>query len=515
MRYEMIKNNRPPRLMALACTVVLTILAAGLIRAVSAQQYSVGPKLNKFAQQGTNNAANGMFSTGRDLIDDAQWQKAEQQFAQYISAYPAEKNLDAAMYWMAYAEYKLSKFEQCRDTITRLLKAYENTTWKEDAQMLWAQLPNNITVKVDPINVTVDAVTATADPVEVQVRTQDVQERIAEAKARSEERTKEAQERAKERMKEAQDRMKDKTLFKNGLRGESSTDDDPCEFKIVVLQALFESDPQRAISVATDWLKSGSTETVHCKSAALSLLGRHGGRAATPTILGVAEHEADLRLRARAISVLGATNDDSVVEPLRNFALNSQQNEISEAALYALSQHTSTAAINALTEIAMSNKPLALRKTAISALANRSGEPAVDALFKIYEADQNIEIRRAVISGFAHRRSERAGAKLMEIARSGDNVELRRGAISAIARRNGNQAIEPLLNLYEAEKNEELKDQIILAVCYSNDPRVTHKLIEIARSAQAPLERRKRAISCLSRSKDPEVLKLLEDLLKQ
>src|SRR6185503_7862309 len=55
-------------------------------------------------------------------------------------------------------------------------------------------------------------------------------------------------------------------------------DDDPCEFKIVVLQALFQTDVQRGIVVATDWLKTGSTQTLRCKSAALTLLGRNGGK---------------------------------------------------------------------------------------------------------------------------------------------------------------------------------------------------------------------------------------------
>ena len=47
-----------------------------------------------------------------------------------------------------------------------------------------------------------------------------------------------------------------------------------------------------------------------------------------------------------------------------------------------------------------------------------------------------------------------------------------------------------------------------------NDQRVIRKMIEIARNPQAPMERRKRAIGWLSRSKDPEVLKFLEELLK-
>src|SRR6185369_10261168 len=112
--------------------------------------------------------------------------------------------------------------------------------------------------------------------------------------------------------------------------GGPTSDDDPCEFKIVVLQALFQTDLQRGVMAATEWLKPGSAQTIRCKSAALTLLGRHGGKTVTPVILGVARSEPDLKLRARAIATLGATNDDSVVDALRDFALNSQDNDIVE-----------------------------------------------------------------------------------------------------------------------------------------------------------------------------------------
>jgi len=364
MKYDLSKFNRIPRSLALAVAIALALIASGMARQAAAQQYSAGPKLNKFAQQGSNAAANTMFSGGRDLIDDAQWTKAEEKFAQYISAYPTEKNLDAAMYWIAYSQYKLRKFNQSKETIDRLLKTYEKTTWKEDAELLLAQLPGAVTVKVDPITVSVEPVIAASvavavqDPVEVQVRSQEIQERVAEAQARAQERTREAKERMQERMKDAQEKMKDKGLFKYDFdfdfgKGKGSTDDDPCEFKIVVLQALFESDPQRGMAVATDWLKSNSGQTVTCKRAALRLLARHGGKAVTPTILGIAQGNDDLKLRTTAISLLGSTNDDSVIDPLRDFALNSTQNEISEAALFALSQNTGARAASVLADIAL------------------------------------------------------------------------------------------------------------------------------------------------------------------
>lgn len=508
------------QILSLAIAAVLTVIAGGVVNPAAAQKLK-SDKMNRFAPQGSkNDAANAKFQGGRDLISDEQYAKAIEKFNEYISTYSKEENIDAAMYWMAYSQVKLKEFDQAKDTIERLLKTYEKTKWKGDAEMLLAQVPNGVRVKVDPITVTVD-------PVEVQVRTQEAQERIRDAQERMrdaqervKERTQAIQEREQERVQAAVERMRDRMgvgigVGIGGPNGSSQNDDDPCEFKIVVLQALFESDPQRGIAAATDWLKPGSTQTQRCKGAALTLLARHGGKAAIPTILGVARNESDPKLRAKAISVLGATNDDSVIDSLRDFAINSQDNDIVEAALYALSQHQSARATTALAEIAMSNKPVSLRRMAISNIANRPGDPPVDELFKIYDADQNLEIRKAVISGFGRRRSERAGAKLLEIARGSENIELRKAAISGISRRNAAGTIDTLLGLYDSEKNEELKDQIIYSLGSSKDPRVTDKLIQIAGNPQTPIERRRHAVSMLSRSNDPKVQKFLEDLLKQ
>jgi HEAT repeat protein len=228
--------------------------------------------------------------------------------------------------------------------------------------------------------------------------------------------------------------------------------------------------------------------------------------------------------------------------------LNSTDNQIVEASLYALSRHTNERVIGVLTDIATSGKTPAQRKIAIASIASRPGDPAVDALFRIYDADQSVEIRRAVISGFANRKSERAGEKLFEIARTSDNIDLRKAAISVIPRRGGDKAIDFLIALYDSEKNEELKDQILNAFgsgtsfisrapsvaqggadatyvaavpnVYAmrspvTEKKVIRKLIEIARSQQESMTRRKRAIGWLSRSNDPDVQRFLEELLKQ
>jgi hypothetical protein len=492
------------------------------------------------SNRSTQSDASTVFRSARDSITDGNWAQAQEKFSEYVASYPNEKNIEAALYWLAYTQQKLNKYEQCRSTIDRLLAKYPNTTWKEDARLLLAQMPATSVVDYEDLISSLNARTVISaaridDSPAIYTVAPATQVTIAPPPAQ-------------------------------GIQGEpvvvgfvdslndDDDNDDPCEFKIVVLQALFQTDLQRGIMAATEWLKPGSTQTVRCKGAALTLLGRHGGKTVTPVILGFARSETDVKLRARAISALGATNEDGVVDALREFALNSQDQQIVEASLYALTKHTGDRAITVLGDIAISGKMVPVRKMAITNISIRPGEPAVDTLFRIYDADQSVEIRKAVILGFANRKSERAGTRLFEIARSSDNIELRKAAISAISRRGGDKSVEFLLSLYDTEKNEELKDQIINALGYGTtyyvgnfaaagagagvgagagfgsgqdirfatadssrlfDQRVVRKLIEIARSPQAPMERRKRAIGWLSRSKDPEVLKFLEELLKQ
>jgi HEAT repeat protein len=514
-----------------------------LIASVSAQQrQGSGSGAGAGQGQGSSNRspqndATTVFRSARDFITDGDWIRAQEKFDEYVKAFPNEKNVDAALYWLAYSQRKLAKYDQCRTTIDRLFEKYPNTSWKEDARVLLAQVPvaaAQAAAAYEDLVATVAAQTVIAPQAPQGPQEPIIYNRLLTPPAIA--------------VTPAPVVNGQTIVAPPGFAYEvdvaSGDDDDPCEFKIVVLQALFQTDLQRGIMAATEWLKPGSTQTVRCKSAALTLLGRNGGKAATPVILGVAKSEPDLRLRARAISALAATNDDSVVDALRDFALSSQENDIVEATLYALSKHTGDRAITVLSEFATNgNRTIAQRKVAISSISIRPGEPAVDALLRIYDTDQTVEIRKSVISGFANRKSERAGTKLFDIARSSDNVELRKAAINAISRRGGDKAIDFLLNLYDTEKNEELKDQIINSLGYGsgifagtplavasgermvysasgsgtrmNDQRVIRKMIEIARSPQAPMERRKRAIGWLSRSKDPEVLKFLEELLKQ
>src|ERR1700694_4476543 len=121
--------------------VALVVIASGFCGQARGQALSSRNALNRLAQQGGNDAASVIFRGGRDLITDQQWTKAEEKFRQYVAGFPNEKNIDAALFWLAYSEYQLAKFDQCKSTIDQLLKSYQKSSWKDDARTLLAQIP--------------------------------------------------------------------------------------------------------------------------------------------------------------------------------------------------------------------------------------------------------------------------------------------------------------------------------------------------------------------------------------
>jgi HEAT repeat protein len=295
------------------------------------------------------------------------------------------------------------------------------------------------------------------------------------------------------------------------------------EIRIIALQSLCQTQQDRCASLVNDVLRSGTRSSVRMREHAISLLGKYGGRDAIPVLIGLARNEPEEKLRIKAIAALGRSDDESVLEPLREQAMQPGfvDNGIVDTALHALANNDNPRSVQILGQLAMNAKTLEGRKHAVFLLSRRKGEPVVDELLRIYDADQSLEMRKQVVEAFGNRLSERALDKLVQIARGAGQIELRSQAVRSISHRSRTipgrdveQDLAILISLYDSERDEELKDAILSAIGnYQQSRRALQKLMEIVRS-NAPVERRKKAITWLSRSKDPEVLRFLEDMLK-
>src|SRR5690349_23178546 len=130
-------NHRPQirfGLALLAVAAVVTVFSIYTQRTSAFDQEL--SKLNKFVQTKANTASMQIFREGRDFIEAQNWQRAAEKFNDFITGYPKNKDLDAALYWYGYALQKQNRIDDAAVPLLRLINRFPNSSWRNDAQAL-------------------------------------------------------------------------------------------------------------------------------------------------------------------------------------------------------------------------------------------------------------------------------------------------------------------------------------------------------------------------------------------
>jgi len=452
MRYD-IRNHQLRRLLLLGALVLLPAMVAGGLLGRSSRNAVAGAsaqelgKLNSFIQSSNaKDEAMKVFRQGRDQIEDENWNGAAATFISFVTDYPKHKDVDAALYWTAFALKKQGKFVEADRQLERLIREHPRSNWLDDARAMRVEIAGQ---------------TGNSQVVE-------------------------------------------RELDKNDL-----------EIKMIALQSLFQSNPERAAAFVADLLKPGSAADRRLKENAIDLLGQHVGPRTTPMLMELARDQTDPKARKKAIFWLGQSGDESAIDLLKEVAMHptntEADTEVAKAALFALSQHSSPRAYELLVEFARGASSTELRRDAIFFVGQRGQEAAVDDLTKIYEAERDVEIKKQVIFSLSQHHSQRARGKLSEIARSGGDVELRKQAIFGLSQHSDEASVEELIKIYDADSNTEIRKQVLFALTQTNSPRARAKLLDVARAAD-DIEMRKQAIFWLGQQAGGQVVDVLAQL---
>jgi HEAT repeat protein len=401
--------------------------------------------LNRFVSpQNANDPAARAFDQGRTLIAEQKWEQAVTAFSRFVAENPSDRNLDAALYWLAYAQEKQEKLKDAQEVLDRLIERFPRSTWVDDAKALKVKVKS----KLDP----------------------------------------------------------------QGVSAPKPSDDDV--IKIETLAALCRGDRARCASVAGEVLRSNPSPVV--KEAALRLLGRFGGPESVPALIQMARSEQNEKLRMSAISALGSTNDERAIEPLREIAMSATYDDESptDSAIHALVGLESPRATQAIADVILNGRNPQARQHAVDLLGRRRGDDVTDLLFRVYDTVPDAQLKRRALAALGNRKDARASARLVEVARSAADPELRKQAIRAIPNRGEDADLDVLLSLYDSERTPEVKSFILDALSRYDNRRAHQKLMQVVRNPNEPIEHRRRAVQVLSRSKDPEVLKFLEDMVR-
>src|ERR1044072_6370989 len=123
---------------------LFAVATVAIVVTICAAQRTFGDqsidKLNRFVQAKGNTASMQIFREGRDFIEAQNWQRAAEKFNDFITLYPKDKDLDAALYWYAYALRKQDRKDDAASTLIKLIKRFPGSTWRQEAQAMLVEM---------------------------------------------------------------------------------------------------------------------------------------------------------------------------------------------------------------------------------------------------------------------------------------------------------------------------------------------------------------------------------------
>jgi hypothetical protein len=278
------------------------------------------------------------------------------------------------------------------------------------------------------------------------------------------------------------------------------TDQGDEELRLMVIQGLMNSDPERAIPLLEKVINgSGSPRE---KSRALFVLAQSGSAQGREIIGRIAKGQSNPELQREAIKYLGlfggaksrqimaevyASNPDTSVrrEILRAYMLGGDKEHLFAAA--------------------KGEKDESLRREAIRQLGLVHG---VGELEQLYQAETSTDLRREILQAFF---LAGESGKLIQAAQSEKDPQLRLAAIRNLGLIHSDESSKALQTLYSKETDRGLKAEVLNSYFLQGNAAA---LVAIARSEKDP-ELKKTAVSKLSLMHSKEATDYLMELLQK
>lgn len=490
---------------AFVLVLLVALGVAGVVSVRLAYGYDQDvQKLNRFVQtSGGNTPAAKAFREGRDLIERENWQQAAEKFNSFVSDYPKDRDVDAALYWYAYALQKQGKKDEAAAALLRLIKEFPGSSWRREAETMLVVLGRG------------DAVQQGLDRNNCEIKILALQSLFQANEER-------AISFVGDVLKSASTDcpgLKTAAVSLLGSQGgpravplllEIARSQADLKLRLTAIKRLGE---QNGDTVADDLARLYDADrTKEVRAQILRALSEMDSARAETKLIELARAGDDLSLRQVAIRYLGEKNGSASLDELIRIWDADRTPEIRAQILRALSERDDPRAHAKLLDVARNGETPDLRIAAIRRLGER-GKTSLEDLLQLYASEKDAGIKQGLIRAYSEINDPRALAKLYEIARSADALELRVTAIRRLGERNDEQTVEQLVTMYDAEPNVEVKAMLIRSFGDSNNKSAVRKLMAIARSDQS-VDLRKLAVRQLGESKDPEALKFLEDLLR-
>ncbi len=372
---------------------------------------------------------NKIFREGRDLIDKEEWKKAAAKFNEIACDCPENKQVDAALYWLAFCYKKQKSFSEMDKTLDILLRNYPSSSWADDARVM----------KYEQLS----AVAYTAARPTI---TRNFPSSVGGGDAIS---------------------------FLSTVSSQTPLDRED-EIKLAAFQSLFSANPQRAIVLIGDMLQKDSKASETLKREVIRTLRtpRFFTVMSSPgqsiydvpaavkadnqylpqireTLLKGYQTESSIKVRSEIIYALSSLNDDESNSYITQLYSSEQNKELKKAIINSVggSHYSGWATatrktqsrkgnFDKLLEIIRTEKDSELRRLALSNLKSFSGwstkDGVIETLIQMYDSENDEELKISIIRTLASAKENQAVMKLLSIAKSDKSDKMRLEAIRSL-----------------------------------------------------------------------------------
>jgi HEAT repeat protein len=426
---------------------------------VSFRQPAVAPP----APWAQDDPADSLYRVAREALNRGEYRRASEAFRDIPVRYASSRYASDALYWQAFALYRIGGTEELRAARTVLQSQsakFPNARTQADAEALSTRILGALATRGDT----------------------DAQQALRARPA------------ATGSSCDAEDQS---------VRGEA-------------LSAVVRSNPEQALPTLRTVLQRRDDCSASLRLRAVTLLPSTKDKSMESVLVDVIRNDPRNEVRTAAMSTLARELPEQAIPMLEEMVRTSTDEKAQVSAVMALGSSDLPRSRQALRSVIdRSGSPYTVRRAAISAFTSRSRVTPEESawLRQLHGTVGDARLKSSIVSALVRIGGEENQQWLAAMVRNpSEPIEMRNVALGAI--NTSKTPIATLSTLYDSLSERSLREQLIGSMGRRAEPEATDKLLDIARSGTDPNLRRM-AISALSRKNDPRTTRLLLEIINK
>jgi HEAT repeat protein len=467
-----------------------------------------------------NTPADSVYRAGQAALNRGEYQRAVDTYRTLRNRYPRSPRVGDALYWEAFALYRLggpTNLRVARERLKTQAKDFPNASTKVDAGSLRVRVERDLARAGDAeaqawLDSQRDALPESGAAVAGSSGSGSSNAAVAGSAGASAAASAASRDAAR-----ASDRASRAGRARRDDEAPAGCDQAKYEEQMMAVQALMTMDSERSLPILKKVMTRRDACSVGLRRQAVFILGQHAGDDPTiaPLMLDVVKNDPEPEVKKMALFALGQSDDPGAVPALTEVLRTSDDRELQKQAIFALGQSDDPRGAATLREyIQRPDVPDELLSHAVMFLGQKGGEET-GFLRDVYPRLRSDRAKQMVMMTLAQSGTAENARWLMDrVLDRNEDMEVRKSALFHVGTQSDAVDVRQIAALYSPTLDLEMRKQVLFVLSQRREPAAVDKLLEIAKN-DPDRELRKQAVFWLGQSGDPRAAELLERMLDQ